>query len=270
MDDRFILRHVNGGEEHELSRETMLIGRHKDCDIVISKGYPSRKHARFQVREEQWFIEDLDSTNGTFVNNRRIQQPTRIRAGDVVKFGSEAYYFLSSERTEQTIISGKFTPGDSGGSSFVTEEEPGGELTSIQQSFPLPPGWSPADSGGSRYTREAIDKLLAETFAGRSLPDAALIFYQPQRAPLVYGLTLGKGANKWAIGRRKDCQVRIDAPSISGLHAHLVCADGRWSLIDAKSTNGIRCNGVLKTEVELEDGAAVTLGHVDMVLRVTR
>jgi pSer/pThr/pTyr-binding forkhead associated (FHA) protein len=85
----------------------------------------------------------------------------------------------------------------------------------------------------------------------------------------VYGLSpASKENNRWAIGRRKDCQVRVDDPSISGLHAHLVYTDKRWRLTDANSTHGIRYKGLLKSEVVLDDGDSIHLGLVEMVLRV--
>jgi hypothetical protein len=76
--------------EHPLSGEQITIGRAVECDIVITSKRVSREHAR--VRRDGWrvVLEDMGSTNGTFLNDERIMSSTplhdedRIKVGDVV------------------------------------------------------------------------------------------------------------------------------------------------------------------------------------------
>jgi hypothetical protein len=65
----------------------LQIGRAEACQIRLGDNYASQFHARIFNRDGQWFIEDLGSTNGTYVNQRRITAPAEVRAGDRVRIG---------------------------------------------------------------------------------------------------------------------------------------------------------------------------------------
>ncbi|GIU98811.1 MAG: hypothetical protein KatS3mg014_0427 [Actinomycetota bacterium] len=66
---------------------TLEIGRAESCQVRLEDAYASLHHARLQQRDGVWTIEDLGSTNGTYVNDRRISAPVEVRAGDVVRIG---------------------------------------------------------------------------------------------------------------------------------------------------------------------------------------
>ena len=63
------------------------IGRGDGCAIRLSDTYVSQVHARLYGENGAWYVEDLGSTNGTFLNDRRVAQPVEVHAGDVVKVG---------------------------------------------------------------------------------------------------------------------------------------------------------------------------------------
>lgn len=63
------------------------IGRVETCAIRLSDTYVSQVHARLYGRDGAWFVEDLGSTNGTFLNDRRVASPVEVHAGDVVRVG---------------------------------------------------------------------------------------------------------------------------------------------------------------------------------------
>ncbi len=63
------------------------VGRGHGCAIRLQDTYVSQMHARLVDRDGSWFVEDLGSTNGTFLNDRRVQAPVEVHAGDVVKVG---------------------------------------------------------------------------------------------------------------------------------------------------------------------------------------
>ncbi|HXF70999.1 MAG TPA: FHA domain-containing protein [Actinomycetota bacterium] len=64
------------------------IGRGPACDLRLEDAYVSNVHARIFPREGGWYVEDLGSTNGTFVNEERIAAPAPVRAGDRVRVGT--------------------------------------------------------------------------------------------------------------------------------------------------------------------------------------
>lgn len=63
------------------------IGRAETCQVRLEDTYASLHHARISSRDGVWLIEDLGSTNGTYVNDHRISAPVEVHAGDVVRIG---------------------------------------------------------------------------------------------------------------------------------------------------------------------------------------
>ena len=77
----------NQGERAELADQPLLIGRGSDAAIKLDDDYVSTRHARIAASGDQWFVEDLGSTNGTYVGPVRITQPTTIGLGVQVRVG---------------------------------------------------------------------------------------------------------------------------------------------------------------------------------------
>ena len=77
----------NVGARADLDDAPLLIGRGSDAAIRLDDDYVSTRHARVGRSGDQWFVEDLGSTNGTYVDNRRITTPTSISMGTQVRTG---------------------------------------------------------------------------------------------------------------------------------------------------------------------------------------
>jgi pSer/pThr/pTyr-binding forkhead associated (FHA) protein len=77
----------NKGETVSLDGAPLLIGRGTDAAIRLDDDYVSTRHARIVSSGDQWFVEDLGSTNGTYVGSRRITQPTVVGVGSQVRIG---------------------------------------------------------------------------------------------------------------------------------------------------------------------------------------
>ncbi|MBO0841738.1 MAG: FHA domain-containing protein [Nocardioides sp.] len=77
----------NAGITVPLSQAPIVIGRGGDAQIVLDDDYVSTRHARIGVSGDQWFVEDLGSTNGTYIGSVRINQPTAISLGTQVRIG---------------------------------------------------------------------------------------------------------------------------------------------------------------------------------------
>ena len=75
------------GKTFPLEKQEILLGRDLANDISISDPEVSRRHARLLMQEDNVIIEDLGSTNGTFLNGQRIASPQQLRAGDVITLG---------------------------------------------------------------------------------------------------------------------------------------------------------------------------------------
>jgi pSer/pThr/pTyr-binding forkhead associated (FHA) protein len=75
------------GERADLSQAPIVIGRGGDAAIVLDDDYVSTRHARIAASGDQWFVEDLGSTNGTYIGSVRINQPTAIALGTRIRIG---------------------------------------------------------------------------------------------------------------------------------------------------------------------------------------
>jgi pSer/pThr/pTyr-binding forkhead associated (FHA) protein len=75
------------GETHTIDRE-VTVGRGGGCALVLSDDtYVSQLHARLFQQNGEGYVEDLGSTNGTYVNGKQINGVTRLKRGDQVQFG---------------------------------------------------------------------------------------------------------------------------------------------------------------------------------------
>jgi hypothetical protein len=79
------------GAEFPLGRDEITIGRSSDSAIIIRDDYTSTHHARLMLWNGRWMIQDLDSTNGTFLNGSRVTVPTPIPLGAAVKVGATTF-----------------------------------------------------------------------------------------------------------------------------------------------------------------------------------
>jgi hypothetical protein len=70
-----------------LGQATILIGRAPECTLVLEDDYASNRHARFVLNQGVWLIEDLGSTNGTFLGRSRVEAPTVVDPGVPVRIG---------------------------------------------------------------------------------------------------------------------------------------------------------------------------------------
>ncbi|MGO9113446.1 MAG: SpoIIE family protein phosphatase [Thermoguttaceae bacterium] len=109
------LRTIEGphtGGVFPLDRESAVLGRHPDCDIVLDSGAVSRQHARIQRIDDKFYIEDMQSRNGTYINGRQIGEryllndQDRIMLCDVVMVfnGGPANTKPASNRATVSIL----------------------------------------------------------------------------------------------------------------------------------------------------------------------
>jgi eukaryotic-like serine/threonine-protein kinase len=75
-------------DKHPIQGESVMVGRDRTCSIVLSHPAVSRRHARMTLNGSAWLLEDLQSANGTYVNNTRVDK-VKLKAGDVVRFGAD-------------------------------------------------------------------------------------------------------------------------------------------------------------------------------------
>ncbi|HXH36181.1 MAG TPA: FHA domain-containing protein [Plantibacter sp.] len=79
------------GTELPLGREPITIGRSADSGLIIRDDYTSTHHARLMLWNDEWMVQDLDSTNGTFLAGKRVSVPTQIPLDTPVKVGQTSF-----------------------------------------------------------------------------------------------------------------------------------------------------------------------------------
>ncbi|ASD20713.1 FHA domain-containing protein [Cryobacterium sp. LW097] len=79
------------GTEFPLGTEPVTIGRSSDSSLVIRDDYTSTHHARLMLWHDDWMVQDLDSTNGTFLDGKRVAVPTSVPLNATVKIGATSF-----------------------------------------------------------------------------------------------------------------------------------------------------------------------------------
>jgi len=159
-----------------------LIGGASDCDLIVDVDVVSAHHCRLTKKANGFYVEDLASTNGTFVNGKRISGRVRISLADSVTLGRETK-MPWPEAALQTVVPNAVT--------------------------------------------QAEQKVLT-------------------------------------IGRAPDCDLVVDSPSVSNLHARLFVRAENTLLEDLDSDNGTYVDGRKITRALLSKSSSVRLGDYDV------
>jgi serine phosphatase RsbU (regulator of sigma subunit) len=92
--------HIEAAGAAPLSRtfdaESLVIGRKAGADIVVDDASVSRRHARLLVKQGEWFVEDLQSRNGSRLNGQPISEAVRLKCGDVIRVGDTVVRVVSA------------------------------------------------------------------------------------------------------------------------------------------------------------------------------
>jgi hypothetical protein len=78
------------GTKITLGEQPILIGRADDSTLVLTDDFASSRHARLTNRGGQWYVEDLGSTNGTYLDQQRVQGPLLVTPGTPIRIGQTA------------------------------------------------------------------------------------------------------------------------------------------------------------------------------------
>lgn len=71
----------------QFTQPEIVIGRDQGCELVVTNEMVSARHARFSFHNNQWWVEDLQSTNGTYLNDERVYTATVLIEGDELRCG---------------------------------------------------------------------------------------------------------------------------------------------------------------------------------------
>lgn len=75
------------GTRITLDSKPITMGRADDSTLVLDDDYASTRHARLSLQGEEWYVEDLGSTNGTYLDRAKVSGPTRVPLGVPIRIG---------------------------------------------------------------------------------------------------------------------------------------------------------------------------------------
>ncbi|MFQ5525686.1 MAG: SpoIIE family protein phosphatase [Thermoanaerobaculia bacterium] len=88
--------------QHRAEGDEVTVGRSSSAHLSLSDRFLSRLHARFFTKDDDWWVEDLGSRNGTHVNDQKLDEPVRVRAGDTVRVSGCVITIKSEDPEKQS------------------------------------------------------------------------------------------------------------------------------------------------------------------------
>ena len=88
-----------------LTKEPAVIGRHPDCEVHIDDASVSRRHAKVIFENGSYFVEDMESRNGTFLNNQQIHQRTKLYDDSEIRICDVTFVFQSNDQAGDAVRS---------------------------------------------------------------------------------------------------------------------------------------------------------------------
>jgi pSer/pThr/pTyr-binding forkhead associated (FHA) protein len=297
MSDQPVLIKVSNGREIAIKPE-MTIGRQAECDLQLTEGHASRRHARLSMTAGAVWLEDLTSANGTFINGARITSRVRLSSGDRLRFDIEEFDFRMPAVTamrpdDKTVFRPSGQPAGAVAaaavSSAVSSPQPRGnaaaavEATSANQ-VKRPGAWADPDfiendgANKTKFIDPAQIKDMIENSPNPTDAPAPAAIDGPHlqvaagtRTGLNIRLTVGRsGVSEWTVGSQPDREVRFQDSGVSALHAKIVNEGARWKVIDQMSANGTYVNGKRSNVSFLSSGDRLRFGPVECVFHASR
>jgi pSer/pThr/pTyr-binding forkhead associated (FHA) protein len=234
------LRNARSGEVFEFERDEVRIGRAPDLELPLEgegSEVVSGNHARAAFRGGAWVLEDVGSTNGTFLDEQRLAvgQSVPIATGSVMRFGTAGPRFHVEAAAERKLV-----PTLVEGQPAVSPSDKTVQMDGLPEAprKPTPPA---AKDTGERKIRI----VLREDRTG--------------------DVVTGEGV-RLRIGRGRECELRPvqeGDTTVSRVHAEIALrADGAIVIRDANSRNGTSVNGdQLTAEYEIREGDYIVLGN---------
>jgi ABC-type multidrug transport system ATPase subunit/pSer/pThr/pTyr-binding forkhead associated (FHA) protein len=222
------------GEKILLSKLPVTIGREDSVEFPVRLDNISRKHVRISKGDGGYLIEDLKSSNGTFVNDTRIDKPYRIKDGDVIALGADF-----EMRAVLPVVVQKAEAATLFNASL--KEQPKGDATAFMQAPPV------ADQ-----TMAFVEMPPIPVVPPR------LVINESGQEPKIVTIT----ADRVRIGRQDDNDIVLNNRFVSRLHAELEKRGQEYYLIPSTNvSNALLLDGEpVMQATRLHNGAKIRVG----------
>lgn len=287
----FLLQSVDGEQQLVVDRE-LKMGRSSGSDIVLDQGGASRQHAVLVPDPEGVWVQDSGSTNGTFVNSKRIEQPCLLKEGDQLQTGQSVFTLVikapePEQDSDATLLYGESVDPDATllHRDWGTNEAEPAEDSSPDKSMPAddpkpeesdskaPPSWvlnnQQSVDGTAFFSKDSLPGLQPHSdeksvSQQEAVAEPTLIGTSDPIVGLRFQL-IGEGKDQWEIGRSPNADVMINHESVSSAHAQIINEAGRWKVVDLMSANGTYASGKKCLTGYLSSGDLVCFGSVECV-----
>ncbi len=300
----FLLRSFVNNDTHTLV-DGAVVGRELDCAVRLQFAKVSRYHAKFIVIDTCLFVEDLRSSNGTFVNGQRILSRTQVSLGDELMFGDQRYR-LSTKTNGNTAATQLFIPSQDlpvPPQNFAPNQPATPPASASVSNASVPPYFTPnpanqpAPAVPSSSSQAAVASFVAPMPANQN-DDVLTRLYSPDQilsiaqrnlehyadldvgsgprfivltAPLrgkVFPVGLPEAGRAVTIGRDERCDLRIGEASISRQHARILYVDKQFHIDATHASNRLLINGESQApNAILRHGDKVQFGRVEVLFR---
>lgn len=239
-----VVKGPSAGLEVRLTKQETIIGRDERADLVFNSAAVSRRHARIILRDGQYFVQDLGSSNGTFVNGQRVQQSTALKDGDEIGLS-------------QAIVM-RFHAASAGEASSSSEASSEDVRTMMQATVYSVDEDVPATSG--------IEK--AQVAQAQQAPDAPRLIVQVvDQSPQAHELH----DEVITLGRAEDNDIVLPSRIVSRYHARLEKSGATYRLVVLPQvSNAVSYQGEALQEPRLlRHGDQLHIGQDDSPFQVT-
>jgi|SRR5690348_4180543 len=243
---------LTDGREYVVTGTSLTFGREAGCDVVVNGKDVSRRHAEIVSTPKGYLVVD-QSTNGTFVNEERVQGQRLLARADVIRIGDENFRFYA----------------DAAPAAKSSSPPPGPAASTppaAPQAVTLP---AQAAGAGERLKNTMHGMPASPRPTGGSSTPAPLASFLI-RSGALKGTRFQVKTPIVNIGRADYNDLVLNEESISTSHAKLQRREGVWVLVDLESTNGTFVDGdKVSGETPLAPGAMVRFGDVQTVFEPT-
>jgi len=205
------------GLRHEIDAPRLVLGRHPRCDVVVDVGAVSRRHAQITRAGDSYYIEDLNSRNGTYLNERPLQGSTLLAEGDRIRICDVTYAF----HTETPFVPPGFaakTSEDSTHSAVLLDDEHRTSGATIMSKLDVRSAHGSLQMAASaevklaslvNITRSLGRALSLDEVLPQVLKSLFKIFVQADRGFIVLKEKEGRLVPRWTEVRRKGAEDTI-------------------------------------------------------------
>jgi ABC transport system ATP-binding/permease protein len=254
----------NQGESYPLESAEVVLGRDSGVDIQIDSPGISRRHARLVQESDGYRVEDLGSSNGTFVNGQRLSGGQQLKHGDQIGLGLSVRleYQVEQPIGQATMLEGPTVEG-----TFLESAPPTETVVNIRSAMGT-------QTAQDHWTRQADHPAgVGATMIGEEpLPTQT-------RQPPQLNVTIAGGKTRSypltqaevTLGRAEDNQIVIDARIVSRRHARLVRVEGGYLLEQLpEASNPLLLDGRPLSKARLlQHGDTLRIGSLDPGTMVT-